>query len=95
MGNVFFRQGRMDVADTLYRQVITFYFSYTAGHTVNPLYNNIHYNSKLQYNMDRICTKISGSCIFSLTVPCYSLGKHTFRIFKSVKYTFRIFKSVN
>ena len=48
-------------------------------YTVNPLYNDILYNSKIRYDDNPICTKISGSCIFS--VPCYSLGKHTFWIF--------------
>ena len=46
--------------------------------TVNPLYNDTHYNSKIRYNVNSVCTKISGSCIFSLTDPCFSLGKHTF-----------------
>ena len=55
MGNVFFRQGRMDVADTLYRQVITLYLPYTAAHTVNPLYNHIRYNSKICYNISLMC----------------------------------------
>ena len=48
---------------------------------VNTLYNGIRYNSKIHYNVNPICTNISGSCIFSSTVPCYSLGKHTFWIF--------------
>ena len=52
-----------------------------ATSTVNPLYNDIRYNSKIRYNVNLVCTKISGSCTFSLTVPCYSLGKHTFWIF--------------
>ena len=49
--------------------------------TVNPLYNGIRYNSKIRYYVNPICTKISGSCIFSLTVLCYSLGKYMFWIF--------------
>ena len=49
--------------------------------TVNLLYNDIRYNSKIRYNVNPICIKISGPCIFSLTVSCYSLGKHTFWIF--------------
>ena len=32
---------------------------------MNPLYNNILYNSKIRYNVYLVCTKISGSCIFS------------------------------
>ena len=32
--------------------------------TVNPLYNDIRYNSKTCYNVNLVCTKISGSCIF-------------------------------
>ena len=39
--------------------------------TVNPLYNGIRYNSKIRYYANPICTKISGSCIFSLTVLCF------------------------
>ena len=49
--------------------------------TGNPLYNDIRYNSKIRYNVNSICTNISVSCSFSLNVPCYSLGKHTFWIF--------------
>ena len=48
------------------------------SNTVNPLYNDICYNSKIHYNDNLVCTKISRLCIFSLTVPCYSVGKHTF-----------------
>ena len=48
---------------------------------VNPIYNDIRYNSIIRYNVNSGCTKISGSCIFSLTVPCYSLGKYTSWIF--------------
>ena len=46
--------------------------------TMDPLYNGIHYNSKVLYNVNLVCTKVSGSCIFSLILPCYSLRKHTF-----------------
>ena len=46
-----------------------------------PLYYDIRYNSKIRYNVNSVCTKISGSCILSLVVPCYSLGKPTFLIF--------------
>ena len=34
--------------------------------TVKPLYNDIRYNSKIRYNVNLVCTNISGSCIFSL-----------------------------
>ena len=49
-------------------------------YTLNPLYNDIRYtsNSKIRYNVNSVWTKISGSGIFSLTVPCYSFGKQTF-----------------
>ena len=46
--------------------------------TVNPLYNGIRYNSKIRNKVNSICIKISGLCTFSLTVQCYSLGKHAF-----------------
>ena len=46
--------------------------------TVNPLYNDIRYNSKIRYNVNLFCTKISGSCIFSLIFSCNSSGQHTF-----------------
>ena len=46
--------------------------------TVNPFYNDIRYNNKIRYNVNSVCTKISGSCIFSLTVLCYSLGNIRF-----------------
>ena len=49
--------------------------------TVNSLYNDIRYNSKIRYNVNAVCTKINGSFIFSLTIPSYSLGKHMFLIF--------------
>ena len=58
--------------------------------TVNPLYNDIHYNSKICYNVNSVCTKNSGLCIFSSTVPWYSLRKHMFWICfggNSIKYT--------
>ena len=32
--------------------------------TVNLLYNGIRYNNKIRYNVNPICTKISGTCIF-------------------------------
>ena len=64
---------------------------------MNPLYNGIRYNSKIRYNVNPSCTKNDGSCISSLTVPVYSLGKHTFWIFlesprkgDSYKYTKRM-----
>ena len=52
--------------------------------TVNPPYNDIRYNSKIRYNVNSVCTKISGSCIFSLIFPCYSSGKHTFCVFARI-----------
>ena len=82
------------------------------SYTVDPLYNDIHYNSKICYNINLVCTKISVSlffskdkkeiqnkqpttdfiiavCLivdrfslfFSLTLPCYSVGKHMLLIF--------------
>ena len=59
---------------------VLFAFMPSLEFTVNPLYNDIPYNSKIHYNVNLVCTKISGSCIFSLTVPCHSLGKHMFLI---------------
>ena len=43
---------------------------------VNPLYNDICYYSKIHYNVNLVCIKISGLCIFSLIFPFYSSGKH-------------------
>ena len=43
--------------------------------TVNPLYNNIRYNNKIHYNVNLVCTKIRGSCIFFVVVPMLVLGK--------------------
>ena len=48
---------------------------------VNSLYNDIRYNSKIRYNVNLVCSKISGSYMFSLMFPFYSPGKHTFCIF--------------
>ena len=73
----------------LYRDVLTpyivaiFQVSYYTeiNATVNPLHNDIGYNSKIRYNINLTCTRFGISCIFSLTVPCYCLGKHMFWIF--------------
>ena len=48
--------------------------------TMNPLCNDIRDNSKIRYNVNPVCTKLRGSCISLLTVPCFSLRKHTFLI---------------
>ena len=61
----------------LYRTLI----DQSSSYTVNPLYNDIRYNCKIRYNVNSASIKISGSCIFSLTVPYFSLGKHTSWIF--------------
>ena len=62
---------------------------------MNPLYDDIRYNNKTRYNVNSVCTKISRSSNFSLTAPCYSLGKHTYllespRRGDSNKYTKRM-----
>ena len=56
--------------------------SFQMATIVNPFYNDIRYNSKILYNVNLVCTKISGS-YFSLihVFPFYSSGKHTFRVF--------------
>ena len=48
--------------------------------TLNPLYNDIRYNNKIRYNVNSVYTKIEGSCIFSITVPYYSLGPLNIRL---------------
>ena len=61
--------------------VVTYIFRLiTPGYlcTVNPLHKDIRYNSKISYNVNLVCTKISGSCIFSLILPFYTSGKHMF-----------------
>ena len=65
--------------------------------TVNPLYKDIRYNSKICYNVNLVCTKISGLCIFSLIFLFYSSGKDTFCVFVRIasggdsnKYTKRM-----
>ena len=45
---------------------------------MDPLYNDIRYNSKIRYNVNLVYTKISGSCIFSLIFPFYSSGNIRF-----------------
>ena len=35
--------------------------------TVNPLYNDIRYNSIIRYNVNSVCTKISGEAILTNT----------------------------
>ena len=42
--------------------------------TVNPVYNDIRYNSKIRYNVNLVCAKISGSCIF-IDIPMLSFRK--------------------
>ena len=37
--------------------------------TVNPLYNDIRYNSKIRYDVNLVCTKISRMCIFFIDSP--------------------------
>ena len=61
---------------------VTVYHLYTA----NPLYSDICYNSRIRYNVNSVCTKISGSCSFSLTVPCYYLGKRSFWVFVKIAF---------
>ena len=65
---------------------------FVLSYVVSPLYNDIRYNSKIRYNVNPICTKIRGSCIFSLTVPWYSMGKHTFLIFIRIASPRRFFQ---
>ena len=48
---------------------------------VDPLNNDIRYNSKIRYNVNLVCIKISGWYIFSLIFPCYSSGKPTFCVY--------------
>ena len=50
------------------------------GNTVNPLYNDIRYNSQIRYNVNLVCTNI-GLRIFTWIFPCYSWGKHTVWVF--------------
>ena len=74
------------MADCLPRHWTVIHLSYTdrrpigngkneQNATMNPLYNDIRDNSKLRYTVNPVCTKLSGSCISLLTVPCFSLGK--------------------
>ena len=41
---------------------------------VNPLYNNIRYNSKIRYNVRPICTK-SADRVFFIDSPMLFFGK--------------------
>ena len=34
-------------------------FIFLIAYTVKPLYNDIHYNSRIRYNVNLVCTKIS------------------------------------
>ena len=47
-------------------------------HTVNPLYNDIRYNSKFHNNVNLVCTKFSGSCTFSIDIPILFFRKICF-----------------
>ena len=38
------------------------------GITVNPLFNDIRYNSKIRYNVNLVCTK-SADRIFFIDIP--------------------------
>ena len=73
--------GFLDYMSNIRTVMLDRYFSYRPGYTVNPLYNDTHYNSKIRYNVNLVCTKISGSSIFSLIFPSYSSGKYTFSVF--------------
>ena len=42
--------------------------------TMNPRYNDIRYNSKIRYNVNLVCTKISGPCIF-INIPMFFFRK--------------------
>ena len=55
-----------------------FIFQNINVHTLNPLYHDIRYNSKIHYNVNSVCTKISGS---SIILFFFSLGKYMFWIF--------------
>ena len=57
------------------------YASMIFATTVNPLYNDTRYNSKIRHTVNFVSTKISGSCIVSLIFPFYSTGEHTFCVF--------------
>ena len=46
--------------------------------TMNPLYNDIRYNSKLCYNVNLVCIKISGLCIFFIDSPMLFFKKTYF-----------------
>ena len=37
--------------------------------TVNPLYNDIHYNSKIRYNVNLVCTKNQRMVYFFNDIP--------------------------
>ena len=43
---------------------------------MNPLYNDIRYNSKIRYNVNLVCTKISGSCVFFIDIPMLFFRKN-------------------
>ena len=45
---------------------------------VNPLFNDIRYNSKIRYNVNLVCTTSADRVFFSLIFPCYSSGKKKF-----------------
>ena len=43
---------------------------YTDPHTVNLLYNDIRYNSKIRYNVNLVCTKKSADrAFFFIDIP--------------------------
>ena len=64
---------------------------------MNPLYNDIRYNSKIRYNVNLIFTKISGLCIFVIDNPmilqkdiCFVYLLESSRRGDSNKYTKRM-----
>ena len=52
-----------------YRENVTVDPCTIRSSTVSPFYNDIRYNSKIRYNVNLVCTKISGSCIFFINIP--------------------------
>ena len=66
--------------------------------TVNPLYNDRRYNSKIRYNVYSVCTKSADRAFFHLYSHVILQKKHTFCVFvrgDSNKHTKHMIYKIN
>ena len=88
-GRPLFRKGTNKIcrAHSLKRILIRFsgisvslssHYQTTILGSVNPLYKDVRYDSKIRYNVSSVSIKAANRVFVSLTVPYYCLGKHIY-----------------